>query len=81
MAKSAYDVAREAMTALEFFQVPYSSGPEFRRIQEEVLFTVRNAARNAQARGDGQSNGDHKFLMMFADALEQSGKPGAYTNH
>jgi hypothetical protein len=81
MSKSVFDVAREAMTVLEFFQVPYSSGVEYQRIHSEVLFTIRNAANNEQRQGTGNSNNNYKFLMMLADALEQSNKPGVYEDH
>ena len=81
MSKLPYDLAREAMTVLEFFQVPFSSGHEYQKIFQETLLTLRVAARNAQSRGDQTSNTDHKFLMMFADTLEQSNKPGLYANH
>jgi hypothetical protein len=72
MAKSAYDVARDAMTTLEFFQVPYSSSEPYQRIFAEVLMTVRLAAGNANNH-DGK-----KFLLGFADTLEHANQPGVY---
>jgi hypothetical protein len=70
MSKSAYDVARDSLTTIEFFRVPYSSSDSFQRIFAEVLMTVRLAGRNSV------NQGDKKFLLGFADTLEEASKPG-----
>jgi hypothetical protein len=72
MPKSAYDVARDAMTTLDFFRVPYASSEPYQRILAEVLMTVRLAARNTE------ENGGKKFLLGFADTLEDANNPGLY---
>lgn len=69
------------MTVLEFFRVPFSSRHDYQKIFQDTLLTLRLAARNAESRRDETSNNDHKFLMMSADALEQSNKPVVYDNH
>jgi hypothetical protein len=78
--KLPFDVAREALTVIKFFQVSFSSGPDFQHIFEKTLLSLRPAARNAKMRDGLTSTSDHKFLMIFADALEQSNKPGVYSN-
>lgn len=73
MAKSPYDVAREALAALEFFQTSYASGQDFQRVHAEIVAVLR-----AQAQNYNSNIGAKKFLLGLADTLVDANKPGEY---
>jgi len=75
MAKPVYDVAREALATLEFFQTTYSSGEEFQRVHAHVVGVLR-----AQAQNYNSNIGDKKFLLGLADTLVEANKPGEYVS-
>lgn len=74
MSRDAYDLVRQALTTLEFFEAAYASSEPYQVIRRQVIGYLRNRAESA-----AKSNyGDAKFLYNFADTLEESNKPGAY---
>ncbi len=76
MTNKAFDLAREAMTSLEFFRGHYSSGDQYQQHFQQVLGMLRGGAANAFSKGE--QYGDKKFLLAFADALEQANRSGEY---
>lgn len=74
-AQTAYEVAKQAMEVLEFYERFYASSEPYQQHRREVIALLRNRAENFKG---GSQYGDYKFLMLLAAALEVSNKPGEY---
>ena len=70
---SAFEVAKAAMDAIELYRGHYSSGQPYQDRLNELLGIIRANAQRATIEND-----DQKFLLGFADALEEANKPGKY---
>lgn len=67
-----YNLARKALSTLEFFQEAYAGAEEYQVIHKQVVGYLHSRAEMAQHRGEW----DAKFLSHFADCLDQANKPG-----
>ena len=70
-----FDFAVKAMGALEMYREMYASGAEYQHELSHVLNTLRMRAETLKSGGDAS---EKKFLMAFADALEEANEPGEY---
>lgn len=72
------EVAKEAITVLEFYRTYYASSDAYQQRHIEVIALLRNRAETFKR---VQDYGGYKFLMMFADTLAVSNRAGEYLPH
>lgn len=72
---TAFEIAKEAMAALEFYRVYYASSGAYQKHHNEVIALLRNRAESFKG---GERYGDYKFLMLFAGTLEVANQAGEY---
>lgn len=75
MENKAFNIARQALTSIEFYRGFYASSEPSQKHFNEVLDMLRRTAENMSA---GESYSDKKFLLAFADALEVANTSGEY---
>ena len=73
MTPKAFDLARQAMTTLEWYRSFYGSGQQFQERFTEVLNMLRQAAENQSG-----EYGEKNFLLALADALQNANISGEY---
>jgi hypothetical protein len=75
MINRGYAYAIRTMGALEMFMEMYAGDHEYQRELNHLLQTLRHRADTMMA---PREFSDRKFLLAFADALEEANKPGEY---
>lgn len=70
-----FDIAKEAMAALEFYRTYYASSTAYQERHNEVIALLRNRAERFKG---GERHGEYKFIMMFAGVLEVTNRAGEY---
>jgi len=73
--QTGYEVAKQAMEVLDFYQRFYAGDRDYQQRLKEVIALLRNRAENFKG---GPRWDEYKFLMLFAAALEVSNVPGEY---
>jgi hypothetical protein len=73
--QTAYEVVKQSIEVLEFFEQFYASSEPYQQKRQEVIALLRNRAEYFKSKSQ---YGDYKFLMLFAATLEVSNKPGEY---
>ena len=73
MTPKAFDLARQAMTTLEWYRNFHGSAQPFQERFTEVLDMLRTTAKNQSSKSE-----EKKFLLAFADALQIANTPGEY---
>ena len=73
MTPKAFDMARQAMTTLDWYRSFYGSGQPFQERFTEVLNMLRQAAENQSG-----EYGEKNFLLALADALQNANISGEY---
>lgn len=75
MINRGYAYAIRAMGSLEMYREMHSSSPHYQHELNHVIQALRQRAETMSAPAEAS---DKKFLLGFADALEQADKPGDY---
>lgn len=70
-----FEIIKEAMTTLEFYQTYYASDAQYHQRLQEVIGLLRHRAQSFKG---GHLHSEYKFLMMFAGTLEVNSRPGEY---
>ena len=73
MTHDAFELARQALTTIEFYRNFHGSSQPFQERFREVLIMLRGTAANKS-----DERGEKKFLLAFADALEVANVSGPY---
>ncbi|WP_312435350.1 hypothetical protein [Janthinobacterium sp.] len=63
MPHAGYDMARQALTALEFFEAAYDQSPEFQERKAEIVAILKKQAQ-------GSSDRSSKVARTLAMAIE-----------
>lgn len=73
MINRGYAYAIRAMGSLEMYREMHSSSPHY---EHELNHVIQALRQRAETMGDDREG--KKFLLGFADALEEANKPGDY---